>query len=87
MLPGAAIGAILAPISGRLLDKVGPKTDPVWFDVDCHWLACLSPRFAFAFHLEPSCWTCLLHDRDRLSLQQYDDHRLKQADSCVVRGR
>ncbi|WP_262118688.1 MFS transporter [Enterococcus casseliflavus] len=25
MLPGAAIGAILAPISGRLLDKVGPK--------------------------------------------------------------
>lgn len=25
MLPGAAIGAILAPIAGRLLDKVGPK--------------------------------------------------------------
>ncbi|MBZ0321498.1 MFS transporter [Enterococcus casseliflavus] len=25
MLPGAAIGAVLAPISGRLLDKVGPK--------------------------------------------------------------
>lgn len=34
MLPGAAVGAVLAPISGRVLDSVGPKK-PILFGLSC----------------------------------------------------
>lgn len=34
MLPGAAVGAILAPVSGRVLDSVGPK-NPILFGLSC----------------------------------------------------
>lgn len=53
MLPGAIVGAVLAPLSGRMLDSIGPKNRYDWSCIDYFWLVsvglAIAPDVLWAF--------------------------------------
>ena len=66
MLPGAIVGAVLAPLSGRMLDSIGPKTDYDWSCIDYFWLVSVGLAIAPDVFVGVYCCPCLLYDRNRL---------------------